>query len=296
MRVTERVAPSEILVSPSGRTIVDFGQNLVGVVELDGGRTGRDRDHHPPRRGPPGRRALHRAAPRTRDAIDHYTLRGDGPETWHPRFTFHGFRYAEITGWPGELTTDDVTALVVHTDMTRTGWFECSDERINQLHQNVVWGMRGNFVGIPTDCPQRDERLGWTGDIGVFAPTATFLYDCAGLLESWLRDLAAEQRDDGTVPWVIPDALDWLLPGRGVGRRRRHRSHDAPRAVRRRRRVLAQPVRQHAGVGRPRARAGGRRPPVDRRVPVRRLARSHGRRRPTPSTSAPIPICSRPRP
>ena len=83
---------------------------------------------------------------------------------------------------------------------------------INQLHENVVWGMRGNFVGIPTDCPQRDERLGWTGDIGVFAPTATFLYDCAGLLESWLRDLAAEQRDDGTVPWVIPDSLEWLLP------------------------------------------------------------------------------------
>ena len=105
-----------------------------------------------------------------------------------------------------------MTALVVHTDMARTGWFECSDDRINQLHENVVWGMRGNFVGIPTDCPQRDERLGWTGDIGVFAPTATFLYDCAGLLESWLRDLAAEQHDDGTVPWVIPDSLDWLLP------------------------------------------------------------------------------------
>ncbi len=99
-------------------------------------------------------------------ATDRYTLRGDGPETWHPRFTFHGFRFAEITGWPGELAADDVTALVVHTDMTRTGWFECSDPRINRLHENVVWGMRGNFVGIPTDCPQRDERLGWTGDIG----------------------------------------------------------------------------------------------------------------------------------
>ncbi len=105
-----------------------------------------------------------------------------------------------------------MTALVVHSDMARTGWFECSDPRINHLHENVVWGMRGNFVGIPTDCPQRDERLGWTGDIGVFAPTATYLYDCAGFLESWLRDLAAEQRDDGTVPWVIPDSLDWLMP------------------------------------------------------------------------------------
>ena len=145
-------------------------------------------------------------------ATDHYTLRGEGREVWHPRFTFHGFRFAEIDGWPGELTADDVTALVVHTDMTRTGWFECSDPRINRLHENVVWGMRGNFVGLPTDCPQRDERLGWTGDIAVFAPTATYLYDCAGLLQSWLRDLAAEQRDDGTVPWVIPDSLEWLLP------------------------------------------------------------------------------------
>jgi alpha-L-rhamnosidase len=96
--------------------------------------------------------------------------------------------------------------------MRRTGWFDCSDDRVNRLHQNVVWGMRGNFVGLPTDCPQRDERLGWTGDIGVFAPTASYLYDCAGLLQTWLRDLAAEQRDDGTVPWVVPDTLEWLLP------------------------------------------------------------------------------------
>ena len=211
MRVTERVTPTGVMTSPRGRTIVDFGQNLVGIVELAV-------------TGPAGTEITIRHAEvlqdgelcteplRKAEATDRYTLRGDGPETWHPRFTFHGFRFAEITGWPGELTTDDVTALVVHSDMTRTGWFECSDERINQLHDNVVWGMRGNFLGVPTDCPQRDERLGWTGDIGVFAPTATFLYDCAGLLESWLRDLAADQRDDGTVPWVIPDALDWLFP------------------------------------------------------------------------------------
>jgi len=211
MRVTERVNPTGIVTSPSGRTIVDFGQNLVGVVELTV-------------TGPAGTEITIRHAEvlqdgelcteplRKAEATDRYTLRGDGPETWHPRFTFHGFRFAEITGWPGQLTTDDVTALVVHSDMTRTGWFECSDARINQLHDNIVWGMRGNFLGVPTDCPQRDERLGWTGDIGVFAPTATYLYDCAGLLESWLRDLAAEQRDDGTVPWVIPDALDGLLP------------------------------------------------------------------------------------
>lgn len=211
IRVTERVQPVEVVVSPSGRTIVDFGQNLVGVVEISV-------------TGPAGTELTIRHAEvlqdgelctaplRNAEATDHYTLRGGGRETWRPRFTFHGFRYAEITGWPGELDPADLNALVVHTDMRRTGWFECSDERVNRLHRNVVWGMRGNFVGIPTDCPQRDERLGWTGDINVFAPTATFLYDCAGVLESWLRDLAAEQRDDGTVPWVIPDSLEWLLP------------------------------------------------------------------------------------
>ena len=162
--------------------------------------------------------------------------------------------------------------------MTRTGWFECSDPRINQLHQNVVWGMRGNFVGIPTDCPQRDERLGWTGDIAVFAPTATYLYDCAGLLESWLRDLAAEQRDDGPCRGSIPDSLEWLLPAAVLGRCRRHRARDVLRALRRPRRARAA-VRQHAEVGGPRARARRRRPPVDRRLPVRRLARPHRRRR-----------------
>jgi alpha-L-rhamnosidase len=211
IRVTQRVRPTTIFDSTSGHTIIDFGQNLVGVVELSV-------------HGPRGTEITVRHAEVMQDgelctqplraaaATDRYTLHGDGLERWHPRFTFHGFRFAEISGWPGEITLDDVAALVVHTDMARTGWFECSDPLINQLHANVVWGMRGNFVGIPTDCPQRDERLGWTGDIAVFAPTATYLFDCAGMLESWLRDLAAEQRDDGTVPWVIPDSLDWLLP------------------------------------------------------------------------------------
>ena len=86
--------------------------------------------------------------------------------------------------------------------MTRTGWFECSDEQVNQLHRNIVWGMRGNFLDVPTDCPQRDERLGWTGDLAVFAPTATYLYDTVGFLQSWLADLDAEQDDEQGVPLV----------------------------------------------------------------------------------------------
>ena len=192
---------------------------------------------------------------------------------WHPRFTFHGFRYAEVTGWPGELTPGDVTALVLHTDMRRTGWFECSDDRVNRLHENVVWGMRGNFVGIPTDCPQRDERLGWTGDIAVFAPTATFLYDCAGVLESWLGDLAAEQkrRRHGAVGHSGLARL--VAPRRGVGRRRGHRPVDHVRTLRRPRHP-SRAVPEHAGVGRARAGARGRRSALDGRIPVRRLAGS----------------------
>ena len=93
-----------------------------------------------------------------------------------------------------------------HSDLRRTGWFECSDERVNRLHENVVWGMRGNFLDVPTDCPQRDERLGWTGDLTAFAPSACFLYDVAGFLTSWLADLAAEQTDD-LVPLVVPNVL-----------------------------------------------------------------------------------------
>ncbi|MEA5053328.1 MAG: alpha-L-rhamnosidase C-terminal domain-containing protein, partial [Propionicimonas sp.] len=101
-----------------------------------------------------------------------------------------------------------VTAEVIGSDMQRTGWFECSDPLVNRLHENVVWGMRGNFLYLPTDCPQRDERLGWTGDIQVFSPTASYLYDCNGLLASWLVDLALEQQHSGGVPFIVPDVLD----------------------------------------------------------------------------------------
>jgi alpha-L-rhamnosidase len=207
VRRTEEVAPIAISTSPSGRTIVDFGQNLVGWVKLtvqgEEGQTITLRHAEVLENGELGTRPLRHA-----EATDRYTLRGDGVETWEPRFTFHGFRYAEVNGWPGDLRADDLRAVVVHSDMERTGWFECSDPLINRLHENVVWSMRGNFLDVPTDCPQRDERLGWTGDIQVFSPTACFLYDTAGFLQSWLADLAAEQADaDGVVPFVVPNVL-----------------------------------------------------------------------------------------
>ncbi|WEH38294.1 alpha-L-rhamnosidase [Streptomyces sp. AM 2-1-1] len=221
VRRTEEIAPVSLTRTEDGRHLLDFGQNLVGRLSItaDGpaGTTVVLRHAEVLERGALATRPLREAY-----AIDTLILSGEGPLTWEPRFTLHGFRYAEVTGWPGELTADMVTARVYHTDMRRTGWFECSDPLVNRLHENVVWSTRGNFVDIPTDCPQRDERLGWTGDIQVFAPTASFLYDCAGMLDSWLTDVGLEQLPDGTVPWyvpVIPGAPMWtpIHPGAAWG-------------------------------------------------------------------------------
>src|SRR5947209_3570471 len=206
VRRMELIAPVAITTSPSGRTIVDFGQNLVGRLRLtirgQAGQTITMRHAEVLENGELCTRPL-----RTAQATDRYTLRGDEVETWEPRFTFHGFRYAEVEGWPDELQADALRAVVCHSDMERTGWFECSDPLLNRLHENVVWSMRGNFLDVPTDCPQRDERLGWTGDIEVFAPAACFLYDTAGLLTSWLADLAVDQTATGIVPFVIPNVV-----------------------------------------------------------------------------------------
>ncbi|MEN9939169.1 MAG: alpha-L-rhamnosidase [Chloroflexota bacterium] len=211
VRRIEEIAPVSIFTSPSGRTLVDFGQNLVGWLRLtvrgQAGQTITLRHAEVLEHGELAIRPLRYAA-----AIDRYTLRGGEAETYEPRFTFHGFRYAEIEGWPGELQPDDLRAVVVHSDLARTGWFESSDPLINRLHENVIWSMRGNFLDIPTDCPQRDERLGWTGDIQVFSPTASFLYDSAGFLQSWLADLAAEQHALGVVPFVVPTVMERPTP------------------------------------------------------------------------------------
>ncbi|SEG92697.1 alpha-L-rhamnosidase [Thermomonospora echinospora] len=211
IRRVEELAPVEISTSPSGKTIVDFGQNISGWVRLtvtgEAGRTITLRHAEVLVDG-----ELETETLRTAAATDRYTLCGDGEEVWEPRFTFHGFRYVEVDGYPGELRPEAVSAVVVHSDMTRTGWFETSHELVDRLHANAVWSMRDNFVGVPTDCPQRDERLGWTGDINAFAPTAAFLYDVRGVLGSWLADLAAEQREKGYVPWVVPDVLSTPSP------------------------------------------------------------------------------------
>lgn len=225
VRATQEVLPVEVLTGPSGSRILDFGQNLVGRVRIrvsgPAGTTVTLRTAEVMQDGEIYTRPLRAAR-----SADNYTLAGREIEEWEPRFTFHGFRYVEVTGWPGDLDADAaagaLVARVYHTDLERTGWFESSDPALNRLHENVVWGMRGNFVDIPTDCPQRDERIGWTGDIQVFGPTASTLFDVSGMLSGWLRDVAIEQLPDGTVPWYVPviPAVDkWtpLRPGAAWG-------------------------------------------------------------------------------
>ncbi|KSU75894.1 alpha-L-rhamnosidase [Pseudarthrobacter enclensis] len=202
------VRPVDIFTSPSGKTLVDFGQNLVGwlrfSVQGEAGQAITVRHAEVLEDGELGVRPL-----RSAKATDTFILSG-GRDTFEPTKTFHGFRYAEVTGWPGTLTADDLEAVVVHSDLERIGTFQCSNDLVNQLHRNIVWGLRGNFLDLPTDCPQRDERLGWTGDIAVFAPTAAYLYDVKGFLQDWLLDLAAEQKaQDGLVPIVVPDVLKY---------------------------------------------------------------------------------------
>ncbi|VUC23053.1 unnamed protein product [Clonostachys rosea] len=214
VRVTQIIKPVSIFTDPDRKTIIDFGQNLVGRVRI------------PALSRPDGHRIIMRFAEvlengrlgvrplRQAKATDTVIFGGGRSlQDWAPHFTYHGFRYVEISGWSSEdvdepLTLGSLVAEVIHTDMERTGFFACSDDRVNKLHQNAVWSMRGNFLGVPTDCPQRDERLGWTGDIQVFGPTACYLYKCGGMLANWLRDVIAEQAiNGGIVPLVVPDVM-----------------------------------------------------------------------------------------
>ena len=207
VRVTETIACKKVFRSKSGQVILDFGQNLVGRLfiphlQLDAGHEVMFRHAEVMEDDELGTRPL-----RTAKATDTIIGSGRAIVNWSPKFTFHGFRYAQVDGWPGELSASDIQAQVIHTNMRRRGFFECSNESVNQLHRNVIWSMRGNFVSLPTDCPQRDERLGWTGDIQAFTPTANFLYDTVGILESWLQDLTAEQLEEGKggiPPLVVP--------------------------------------------------------------------------------------------
>jgi alpha-L-rhamnosidase len=188
--------------------IFDLGQNMVGRVRFKGS-------------APAGTTVTFRFAEvlnpdgtlytdnlRTARVIDYYTFKGEGEEVWEPEFTFHGFRYVEVSGYPGPVSRDTITGVVLHSEMRATGQFECSDPLLNQLQSNIVWGQKGNFLDIPTDCPQRDERLGWTGDIQVFARTAAFNMEVAGFLKKWVQEVVDAQGEQGNIPPVAP--VVWL--------------------------------------------------------------------------------------
>src|SRR5262249_28897862 len=129
-----------------------------------------------------------------------------GQVEWEPKFTFHGFRYVEITGIDQSPALDCITGIVAHTKMDRTGYFECSNPLVNQLVHNIIWGQKGNYFEVPTDCPQRDERLGWTGDAQFFIPTGAYNFDVAAFFSKWLVDLCEDSADkDGAFASVAPD-------------------------------------------------------------------------------------------
>jgi len=212
VRVVSPAPPVRVLEELPARTVtrvgedthrIDFGQNLVGWVRLrvegTSGHTVSVR--HAEILQPDG--SLYVENLRTATATDTYVLDGT-PRMLEPSFTFHGFRYAEVSGYVGTLTRNDVTAIVCGSDLERVGHFACSDDDVNQLHSNIVWGARGNFLDTPTDCPQRDERMGWTGDAQVFAPTACYLFDTAGFFTKWLHDLTDGQSASGSFPDVAP--------------------------------------------------------------------------------------------
>ena len=204
VRRTGDIKPIKLLKTPGGDMVVDMGQNMVGWVRLKV-------------EGPAGTTVTLRHAEvldkqgnfytenlRAAKQTVRYTLKGGGPEIYEPHFTFQGFRYVAVDGYPGPLTLDSLTGVVVHSDMTPASTFETSKPLINQLQHNIVWGQKGNFVDVPTDCPQRDERLGWMGDIQAFSQTAVFNMDLAAFFTKWLADVRDAQADDGRYPDFAP--------------------------------------------------------------------------------------------
>ena len=205
-REIEYVVPRSVFTTPKGECVIDFGQEVTGNIEFTltakGGESVEikcaevlDKDGN-----------FYNANYRSARSEMVYTAK-EGVQTYKAKYTFYGFRYIKLTDWPEEVRADNFRAIVMHSDMKRTGYFTCGHAKLNQLYSNVIWGQRDNFLDIPTDCPQRDERLGWTGDAQVFARAASINYDTEIFYRKWLRDMASEQFENGEMPHVIPDAL-----------------------------------------------------------------------------------------
>ncbi|OQY31845.1 MAG: hypothetical protein B6241_13040 [Spirochaetaceae bacterium 4572_59] len=205
----------EKIKTPTGKTILDFGQNLTGRVRFS--VRGKAGDKVVLKHGEilDSEGELYIENLRSARQEIEYILKGDGEESYEPHFTFQGFRYVLVEEHPGEIDSGKFHAVVLHSEMKDLGSFKCSNELVNQLHHNIKWGMKGNFLDVPTDCPQRDERLGWTGDAQAFISTASYLKQTAPFFRKWLRDLKSDQLENGGVPHVIPNVLDYMA-GKGL--------------------------------------------------------------------------------
>ncbi len=200
--------PVRIFTTPKGEKVIDFGQNLVGWVQVRASGKAGDQItiYHSEVLDKAGN--FYTENLRAAKQKNTYILRGDSIENFEPHFTWQGFRYIKVEGYPGELKAENFTATALYSDMVLTGTFTCSDDLVNKLQHNIQWGQRGNFLDVPTDCPQRDERLGWTGDAQAFARTASFNFRVHSFFSKWLKDVAADQHSDGSVPFVVPDIMN----------------------------------------------------------------------------------------
>jgi len=204
VRIQEELPPVAVTLRDACHAIYDFGENIAGWTRI--AVRGEAGVHVTLRHAEAldAEGSLYTANLRSAQQTDHYILRGDGVEVFAPHFTYHGFRYVEVETAAPLSAPLQITGIVVYSDLETTGSFACSDARLNQLQRNIVRSQRGNFIDIPTDCPQRDERLGWSGDAQVFAATACFNMQCAPFFSKWLRDLAADQRPSGAYPIAAP--------------------------------------------------------------------------------------------
>ena len=207
VRKHETFKPVKIFTTPKGEQVIDFGQNLVGWVQMKvNGKSGdKITLSHAEVVDKAGN--FYTENLRTARSQDVYILNGGGEETFEPQFTWQGFRFIKVEGYPGELKPENFTAIALYSDMTPTGTFSCSNPLINQLQHNIQWGQKGNFLDVPTDCPQRDERLGWTGDAQAFSRTASYLMNVHNFFTKWLKDVSADQYANGSVPHVIPNVI-----------------------------------------------------------------------------------------
>ncbi len=214
LRVTQTIKPVKVTQQAKGVYIVDLGQNMVGWCRLkvSGAKGTTVTLRHAETLKPDG--TLYVANLRSAKATDHYTLKGGAPEVWEPRFTYHGFRFVEVTGYPGVLKPEAIEGRVVMDDMRLMADFESSNALLNRLHRNILWGVRGNYRSIPTDCPQRDERQGWLGDRSVVSRSESYLHDVAAFYNKWVTDIEDSQKPSGSIPDVAP--AYWAFYNDGV--------------------------------------------------------------------------------